>query len=66
MDAVSLTEPNHGSDPAKSTETRAKKVDGGYVLQGNKMWITNSPMADVFVVWAKLDGEIRGFILKKA
>ncbi|MFN8427715.1 MAG: acyl-CoA dehydrogenase [Anaerolineales bacterium] len=59
-----LTEPNHGSDPA-SMETRAKKVDGGYVLQGNKMWITNSPMADVFVVWAKLDGEIRGFILEK-
>jgi len=48
-----LTEPNHGSDPA-SMETRAKKADGGYVLQGNKMWITNSPIADVFVVWAKL------------
>lgn len=59
-----LTEPNHGSDPA-SMETRAKKADGGYVLQGNKMWITNSPIADVFVVWAKLDGEIRGFILEK-
>ena len=59
-----LTEPNHGSDPA-SMETRAKKVDGGFVLQGNKMWITNSPIADVFVVWAKLDGEIRGFILEK-
>jgi glutaryl-CoA dehydrogenase len=59
-----LTEPNHGSDPA-SMETRAKKVDGGYVLQGSKMWITNSPIADVFVVWAKLDGEIRGFILEK-
>ena len=59
-----LTEPNHGSDPA-SMETRAKKVDGGYTLQGNKMWITNSPIADVFVVWAKLDGEIRGFILEK-
>jgi len=59
-----LTEPNHGSDPA-SMETRAKKVDGGYILQGNKMWITNSPIADVFVVWAKLDGEIRGFILEK-
>ncbi len=59
-----LTEPNHGSDPA-SMETRAKKVDGGYVLQGNKMWITNSPIADVFVVWAKLEGEIRGFILEK-
>jgi glutaryl-CoA dehydrogenase len=59
-----LTEPNHGSDPA-SMESRAKKVDGGYVLQGSKMWITNSPIADVFVVWAKLDGEIRGFILEK-
>jgi glutaryl-CoA dehydrogenase len=59
-----LTEPNHGSDPA-SMETKAKKADGGYVLQGNKMWITNSPIADVFVVWAKLDGEIRGFILEK-
>ncbi|MFN8463880.1 MAG: acyl-CoA dehydrogenase [Anaerolineales bacterium] len=59
-----LTEPNHGSDPA-SMETLAKKVDGGYVLQGNKMWITNAPIADVFVVWAKLDGEIRGFILEK-
>lgn len=59
-----LTEPNHGSDPA-SMETHAKKVDGGYILQGNKMWITNSSIADVFVVWAKLDGEIRGFILEK-
>ncbi len=59
-----LTEPNHGSDPA-SMETRAKKVDGGYVLQGSKMWITNSPIADMFIVWAKLDGEIRGFILEK-
>ncbi len=59
-----LTEPNHGSDPA-SMETRAKKVDGGYILQGNKMWITNSPIADVFVVWAKSDDEIRGFILEK-
>ncbi|MBI3162110.1 MAG: acyl-CoA dehydrogenase [Chloroflexi bacterium] len=59
-----LTEPNHGSDPA-SMESRAKKVDGGYVLHGNKMWITNSPIADIFVVWAKLDGEIRGFVLEK-
>jgi glutaryl-CoA dehydrogenase len=59
-----LTEPNHGSDPG-SMETRAKKVDGGYILHGSKMWITNSPIADVFVVWAKLDGEIRGFILEK-
>lgn len=48
-----LTEPNHGSDPG-SMETRAKKVDGGWILQGNKMWITNSPIADVFVIWAKV------------
>jgi glutaryl-CoA dehydrogenase len=59
-----LTEPNHGSDPG-SMEARATKVDGGYILRGAKMWITNSPIADVFVVWAKLDGEIRGFILEK-
>jgi len=59
-----LTEPDSGSDPA-SMLTRATKVDGGYSLTGNKMWITNSPIADVFVVWAKLDGEIRGFILEK-
>jgi glutaryl-CoA dehydrogenase len=59
-----LTEPNHGSDPG-SMETHAKKVDGGWILQGNKMWITNSPIADVFIVWAKADGEIRGFILEK-
>ena len=60
-----LTEPNHGSDPG-SMITRAKKVDGGYSLTGTKMWITNSPIADVFVVWAKDDeGEIRGFVLEK-
>ena len=60
-----LTEPNHGSDPG-SMETRARKVDGGYELTGAKMWITNSPLADVFVIWAKDDaGEIRGFILDK-
>jgi glutaryl-CoA dehydrogenase len=68
-----LTEPNHGSDPA-SMLTRAKPVDGGYQLKGAKMWITNSPIADVFVVWAKLadpDGKvggqecIRGFVLEK-
>jgi glutaryl-CoA dehydrogenase len=47
-----LTEPNHGSDPG-SMETRARKVDGGFIVHGNKMWITNSPIADVFVVWAK-------------
>ena len=60
-----LTEPNHGTDPG-SMATRAKKVDGGYSLSGSKMWITNSPIADVFVVWAKTeDGKIRGFILEK-
>jgi len=59
-----LTEPNHGSDPG-SMVTVAKKVDGGYVLNGAKMWITNSPIADLAVVWAKLDGEIRGFIVER-
>jgi glutaryl-CoA dehydrogenase len=60
-----LTEPNHGSDPG-SMATRARKVDGGYSLSGSKMWITNSPIADVFVVWGKTeDGVIRGFILEK-
>lgn len=61
-----LTEPNHGSDPG-SMETRAKKVDGGWILHGNKMWITNSPIADIFIVWAKAstDGEIHGFVLEK-
>ncbi len=60
-----LTEPNHGSDPG-GMETRAKKVDGGYSLTGSKMWISNSPIADVFVVWAKDDeGKIRGFVLEK-
>ena len=60
-----LTEPNHGSDPG-SMVTRARKVDGGYRLKGAKMWITNSPIADVFVVWAKTEDDvIRGFILEK-
>jgi glutaryl-CoA dehydrogenase len=60
-----LTEPNHGSDPG-SMVTRARKVPGGYSLSGAKMWITNSPIADVFVVWAKDDeGAIRGFVLEK-
>ncbi|MDO6444451.1 acyl-CoA dehydrogenase [Colwellia sp. 1_MG-2023] len=59
-----LTEPNSGSDPA-SLSTRAEKVAGGYRLTGNKMWITNSPIADVFIIWAKLDGVIKGFILEK-
>src|SRR6185312_6105903 len=60
-----LTEPNHGSDPG-SMITRAKKVKGGYSLSGSKMWISNSPIADVFLVWAKDDeGAIRGFVLEK-
>ncbi len=60
-----LTEPNHGSDPG-SMVTRAKKAKGGYSLSGSKMWISNSPIADVFVVWAKDDeGAIRGFVLEK-
>ncbi len=60
-----LTEPDHGSDPAGML-TRAKRVPGGYRLSGSKMWITNSPIADVFVVWAKDDeGDIRGFVLEK-
>ncbi len=60
-----LTEPNHGSDPG-SMATRARKVDGGYSLSGAKTWISNAPIADVFVVWAKTeDGVIRGFILEK-
>ncbi|MHA7811335.1 MAG: acyl-CoA dehydrogenase [Marinobacter adhaerens] len=59
-----LTEPNHGSDPG-GMETRAKKVDGGYLLSGSKTWITNSPIADVFVVWAKLDGKVNGFVIER-
>jgi glutaryl-CoA dehydrogenase len=59
-----LTEPDAGSDPA-SMKTTATAVDGGYRLKGAKMWITNSPIADVAVVWAKLDGVIRGFILER-
>ena len=65
-----LTEPDHGSDPG-GMETRATKADGGWRLHGSKMWITNSPIADVFIVWAKAyggddgDGAIRGFILEK-
>lgn len=70
-----LTEPNHGSDPG-SMESRATKTDGGWILHGTKMWITNSPIADVFIVWAKaygegdnsegaVDGDIRGFVLDK-
>ncbi len=60
-----LTEPDAGSDPA-GMKTRARKVSDGYVLNGSKMWITNSPISDVFVVWAKDDaGDIRGFVLEK-
>ena len=60
-----LTEPDHGSDPG-GMKTRARSVDGGYRVSGAKMWITNSPIADVFVVWAKDDeGVIRGFILER-
>ena len=60
-----LTEPDHGSDPG-GMKTRARKADGGFTLSGSKMWITNSPIADVFVVWGKDDeGVIRGFILEK-
>jgi glutaryl-CoA dehydrogenase len=60
-----LTEPDHGSDPA-SMVTRARKVAGGYALSGAKMWISNAPIADVFLVWAKDDeGSIRGFLLRK-
>jgi glutaryl-CoA dehydrogenase len=67
-----LTEPDHGSDPG-SMVTRATKVQGGYKLSGSKMWITNSPIADLFIIWAKLygdkeisDGTIRGFILERS
>jgi len=60
-----LTEPDHGSDPG-GMKTRAKSVDGGYRVSGAKMWISNAPIADVFVVWAKTDDEkIRGFVLEK-
>ncbi|HUI95226.1 MAG TPA: acyl-CoA dehydrogenase [Xanthobacteraceae bacterium] len=59
-----LTEPDHGSDPG-AMRTRAEKVPGGFQLTGAKMWITNSPIADIAVVWAKLDGVIRGFIVER-
>jgi glutaryl-CoA dehydrogenase len=63
--AFGLTEPNHGSDPA-GMETRAKKVGNKYILNGSKTWISNAPIADVFVIWAKTeDGVIRGFILER-
>jgi glutaryl-CoA dehydrogenase len=69
--AFGLTEPDAGSDPA-GMKTRARKVPGGFVVSGAKMWITNSPVADLFVVWAKCDlddgkgDQIRGFILKRS
>ena len=60
-----LTEPDHGSDPG-SMLSRAKKVEGGYKLNGSKTWITNAPIADVFVIWAKDEqGVLRGFIARK-
>ncbi len=60
-----LTEPDHGSDPSRM-KTRAKTVDGGYILAGNKMWITNSPIADIFIVWAKGDdGKVGGYLLER-
>jgi glutaryl-CoA dehydrogenase len=59
-----LTEPNAGSDPG-SMQTRAMAVDGGYRLTGAKTWITNSPIADIAIVWAKLDGRIRGFVVER-
>src|ERR1700740_579919 len=59
-----LTEPDHGSDPG-SMVTRAEKVPGGFRLNGAKMWITNAPVADLALVWAKLDGVIRGFLVER-
>ena len=59
-----LTEPDHGSDPA-SMVTKAEKVSDGYLLNGAKMWITNAPIADIAVIWAKLEGTIRGFIVER-
>ena len=59
-----LTEPDFGSDPG-GMKTRAEKTDSGYKISGSKMWISNAPIADIFVIWAKLDGEIRGFILEE-
>jgi glutaryl-CoA dehydrogenase len=59
-----LTEPDHGSDPGSMT-TRAEKAPGGYKLTGAKTWITNAPVADIAVVWAKLDGKIRGFLVER-
>jgi len=62
-----LTEPNHGSDPSGMETTAVKAVNGGYIINGSKTWITNSPVADVFVIWAKCkwDDKIRGFLLER-
>jgi glutaryl-CoA dehydrogenase len=62
-----LTEPNHGSDPSSMETTATENADGGYTLSGSKTWISNAPVADVFLVWAKCkwDGKIRGFLLEK-
>jgi len=60
-----LTEPNHGSNPG-GMESKAVRVDGGYILNGSKMWITNGTIADIAIVWAKLDDIVRGFIVEKA
>jgi glutaryl-CoA dehydrogenase len=62
--AFGLTEPDHGSDPG-SMKTRAVRVDGGYRLSGSKTWITNAPIADIFIIWAKLEDTIRGFIVAR-
>jgi glutaryl-CoA dehydrogenase len=59
-----LTEPDFGSDP-NGMKTKAEKIDGGYRISGSKMWISNAPVADVFIIWARLDGVIRGFIIDK-
>lgn len=59
-----LTEPDHGSDPS-GMKTRAVKVEGGYKISGSKTWITNAPIADIFIIWAKLDDKIRGFIVER-
>jgi glutaryl-CoA dehydrogenase len=59
-----LTEPDHGSDPG-AMSTRAKRVDGGYILNGTKTWITNAPIADVAIVWANLDGAVNGFVVER-
>jgi len=62
---IGLTEPNSGSDPASMATTAKKQSDGTYLLNGTKNWITNSPIADVFVVWAKNEGKVKGFVLEK-